>query len=590
MDVLLIKENVLKQSLGSKFLRGIGIRLRLAIAFSVLIILLIATAGIGAWKLAELDRLTNNMATVDAKIERTVGAWFAETKSNSVRAVVLTLSDDAEIKRVMTPQLEAATKRISALMKEVEGLVDSPEAKGLFEEVSVKRKKYLDLRKTVLETKKAGQLEEATVLLNTSMLPAVDAYVGSIKNLVDHYSAEGEKDAAAARASSDAGRKVFIAVSLAGLLIAIIFSWLITASITSPISEGVAAAQRVAGGDLSVGVLANGRDETARLLQALSEMTHNLRTLVGEVASGAHTVADTSAQIAQGNLDLSQRTEEQASTLEETASSLEELTSTVQQNAHNARQASQLAVGASEVARKGGQVVSQVVSTMTGISESSRKIADIISVIDGIAFQTNILALNAAVEAARAGEQGRGFAVVAAEVRSLAQRSAAAAKEIKVLIGDSVNKVDAGTKLVDAAGRTMEEIVASVKQVTELIAEIAAASQEQSAGIEQVNTAVTQMDQVVQQNASLVEEATAATESMKEQAGSLLQIVSRFNLGAHQPSFSSAPTLHQPGALFPATPLPIKVRASVPRPPAHASALEAPRATRSASNGEWKEF
>jgi methyl-accepting chemotaxis protein len=580
----------LKQSLGSKFLRGIGIRLRLAIAFSILIILLIGTAGIGAWKLAELNQLTNNLATVDARIERTVGAWFAETKSNSVRAVVLTLSDDAEIKRVMTPQLEAASKRISELQKEVEGLVDSPEAKGLFDEVSVARKKYLDLRKTILETKKAGQLEEATALMNTTMLPAVDAYVGSIKHLVDHYAAEGEKGAAAAHASSSAGRKAFVAVSLAGLLIAIILSWLITVSITSPIGEGVAAAQRVAEGDLSVGILANGRDETARLLRALSEMTHKLRTLVGEVASGAHTVADTSAQIAQGNLDLSQRTEEQASTLEETASSLEELTSTVQQNAHNARQASQLAMGATEVARKGGQVVSEVVSTMTGISESSRKIADIISVIDGIAFQTNILALNAAVEAARAGEQGRGFAVVAAEVRSLAQRSAVAAKEIKVLIGDSVNKVDAGTKLVDAAGRTMEEIVASVRQVSELIAEIAAASQEQSAGIEQVNTAVTQMDQVVQQNASLVEEATAATESMKEQAGTLLEIVSRFNLGAQQQSPAPAPRLHQPSEIFPTTPLPIKVRSNVPRPSAYAATLDAPRPTRSASNGEWKEF
>ena len=580
----------MKQSLGSRFLRGIGIRLRLAIAFAVLIILLIGTAGIGAWKLAELNQLTNNMATVDARIERVVGAWFAETKSNAVRAVVLTLSDDAEIKRVVTPQMEAATKRISELMKEVEGLVDSPEAKGLFEEVSVKRKKYLDLRKTVLDTKKAGQLEEATLLLNNTMLPAVDAYVGSIKHLVDHYAAEGEKGAAAAHASASTGRKAFVAVSLAGLLIAVLLSWLITASIISPIGDGVAAAQRVAGGDLSVSVTANGGDETARLLRALSEMTQNLRTLVGEVSAGAHTVADTSEQIAQGNLDLSQRTEEQASTLEETASSLEELTSTVQQNAHNARQASQLAVGASEVARKGGQVVSQVVSTMTGISESSRKIADIIGVIDGIAFQTNILALNAAVEAARAGEQGRGFAVVAAEVRSLAQRSAAAAKEIKALIGDSVTKVDAGTKLVDAAGKTMEEIVASVRQVTELIAEIAAASQEQSAGIEQVNTAVTQMDQVVQQNASLVEEATAATESMKEQAGTLLKIVSRFNLGAQQLSSAPAPKLHRLSEIIPGAPQPIKIRGGVSREPKYSATLETPRATRSASNGEWREF
>jgi methyl-accepting chemotaxis protein len=280
-------------------------------------------------------------------------------------------------------------------------------------------------------------------------------------------------------------------------------------------------------------------------------------------------VAGTSAQIAQGNQDLSQRTEEQAGTLEETASSIEELTSTVHQNAENARQASQLAVNASQVARRGGEVVGQVVDTMTGISTSSKKIADIIGVIDGIAFQTNILALNAAVEAARAGEQGRGFAVVAAEVRNLAQRSAAAAREIKDLIGESVGKVDAGTRLVDAAGQTMEEIVASVKRVSDLITEIAAASEEQSAGIAQVNTAITQMDQVVQQNASLVEEAAAATESMKAQADALLRTVSRFELGGAAAA-SPAP-VHASGR-------PIAVRR-------HGNAPEA-----AAPAGEWRTF
>jgi methyl-accepting chemotaxis protein len=262
----------------------------------------------------------------------------------------------------------------------------------------------------------------------------------------------------------------------------------------------------------------------------LSAMTEHLRSLVGEVASGARTVSESSEQIAQGNLELSQRTEEQASTLEETASSMEQLTATVNQNTDSARQASQLAVGASGVAREGGEVVGQVVATMAGISAASRQIADIIGVIDGIAFQTNILALNAAVEAARAGEQGRGFAVVAAEVRNLAQRSATAAKEIKTLIGNSTEKVDAGAKLVDAAGRKMGEIVQAVKQVSDLVADIAAASEEQSSGIRQVNTAISQMDGVVQQNASLVEEAAAATESMKEQAALLWRAVDRFKL------------------------------------------------------------
>ncbi len=348
-----------------------------------------------------------------------------------------------------------------------------------------------------------------------------------------------------------ARQRAVLAAVLAGMLLlfvaVIAFGFAIGRSITRPILAAMSVAQRVAAGDLTVQVRAGGKDETGQLLQALAEMTQNLRELVGEVAAGAHTVSDTSAQIAQGNLDLSQRTEEQASTLEETASSMEELTATVTQNAENARKAAQLAVGASDVARKGGQVVGQVVHTMTGISESSRKIADIIGVIDSIAFQTNILALNAAVEAARAGEQGRGFAVVAAEVRNLAQRSAGAAREIKTLISSSVEQVEAGTRLVGDAGTTMHDIVNSVKQVSDLIAEIAAASQEQSSGIEQVNTAVTQMDQVVQQNASLVEEATAATESMKEQAASLLEMVSRFHLGAATPVHAPAPMRHGTG-------------------------------------------
>ncbi|GAB2588212.1 hypothetical protein GCM10027034_20830 [Ramlibacter solisilvae] len=333
---------------------------------------------------------------------------------------------------------------------------------------------------------------------------------------------------------------------------------------------------RVANGDLTARVTVSAHGETQRLLEGLEKMTRDLQALVGGVTHAAGTVAATSAQIAQGNLDLSQRTEEQASTLEETASSMEELTSTVAHNAENAAQASQLAVEASDVARRGGQVVGQVVSTMNGISDSSRRIGDIIGVIDGIAFQTNILALNAAVEAARAGEQGRGFAVVASEVRSLAQRSAAAAKEIKALIGDSVARVEAGTRQVDAAGKTMDEIVSSVNKVSILIAEIAAASREQSAGIGQINSAVAQMEQVVQQNASLVEEASAATESMKDQAAVLLQTVARFHVGDEAPAGRAPPT-----PITPITPAPARTGsrsgAGGQRP-----ALGSP--------GQWEEF
>ena len=308
---------------------------------------------------------------------------------------------------------------------------------------------------------------------------------------------------------------------------------LITRSISQPLQQALAIAKTVASGDLTSEIPIDrrtARNETGQLLKALKDMNDSLLKVVGEVRGSTHTIGTASSQIAAGNLDLSSRTEQQAAALEETASAMEELTATVKQNADNARQANQLAVSASGVAIKGGTVVSQVVDTMESINESAKKIADIISVIDGIAFQTNILALNAAVEAARAGEQGRGFAVVAAEVRSLAQRSAAAAREIKTLIGDSVDKVDAGSKLVGEAGLTMGEIVDSVKRVTDIMAEIMAASQEQSIGIEHVNRAIGQMDQGTQQNAALVQEATASAGSLQHQAGHLMDVVSVFKL------------------------------------------------------------
>ncbi|MFZ6707788.1 methyl-accepting chemotaxis protein [Undibacterium sp. TC9W] len=317
-----------------------------------------------------------------------------------------------------------------------------------------------------------------------------------------------------------------------------LFAWTITRSITQPLQEALSLAETVAEGDLRSQVSVSGHDEVTSLFQALKNMNDNLASTVGQVRTGTETITVASQEIASGNADLSSRTESQASSLEETASSMEELTSTVRQNADNARQANQLVVSASSVAVKGGEVVGQVVNTMGSIKESSRKIVDIIGVIDGIAFQTNILALNAAVEAARAGEQGRGFAVVAAEVRNLAQRSASAAKEIKSLISDSVDKVDQGSKLVDEAGKTMDEIVTSVQHVADIMSEITAASQEQSSGIEQVNLAITQMDEMTQQNAALVEQAAAAAESMEEQAVALAQAVSVFKLNGNAAQIS----------------------------------------------------
>lgn len=338
---------------------------------------------------------------------------------------------------------------------------------------------------------------------------------------------------------------VTLLVSALAIVAGAVFSWLITRTIAGPLHEAVSVAERVAEGDLTSQIEASGRDEITRLYAALRKMNDSLATMVGDVRAGTDSIGTASREIAAGNLDLSSRTEQQASALEETASSMEELTATVRQNADNALQANQLAESASGVARRGGDVVAQVVSTMGSINASSKKIVDIISVIDSIAFQTNILALNAAVEAARAGEQGRGFAVVASEVRSLAQRSATAAKEIKALIDDSVANVGVGSTLVAEAGNTMDEIVSSVHRVTQIIAEIRSASAEQSAGIEEVNQAIGQMDQTTQQNAALVEQAAASAEAMEDQAAALARLVSVFKLSDAQPrlAHNKAPAL-----------------------------------------------
>ncbi|MDO8413047.1 MAG: methyl-accepting chemotaxis protein [Gallionellaceae bacterium] len=333
-------------------------------------------------------------------------------------------------------------------------------------------------------------------------------------------------------------RNTIVSTMVLALLVLSIISWLLIRSITRPLLGAVKLAHTVASGDLTSVIEIKSRDETGKMMQALKDMNDSLVKIVGNVRGSVDAITLSAKEIATGNSDLSQRTEEQASSLQETASSMEELSATVKHNAENAKQANQLTLSARDVAVKGGDIVSKVVTTMASINDSSNKIVDIISVIEGIAFQTNILALNAAVEAARAGEQGRGFAVVAAEVRTLAQRSAAAAKEIKALIDDSVGKVKGGTKLVDEAGKTMDEIVTAVRRMTDIMAEISAASSEQSSGIDQVNQAINQMDQATQQNAALVEEAAAAAEAMKEEAENLTLSVSVFKLNGHSPANS----------------------------------------------------
>jgi methyl-accepting chemotaxis protein len=342
--------------------------------------------------------------------------------------------------------------------------------------------------------------------------------------------------------------RLIIGGGLAAAALAALLAFLLGKNISTPLGAAVALAQRVARGDLSSNIEVHGKDEIGQLMLALREMNTALTSIVHDVREGTNTITTAASEISAGNMDLSSRTEQQASSLEETASSMEELTSTVKQNAASASQARELAGTASGVAVRGGELVAEVVATMGTINDSARKIADIIGVIDGIAFQTNILALNAAVEAARAGEQGRGFAVVASEVRNLAQRSASAAKEIKTLIDDSVNKVDAGSKLVDRAGATMEEVVTSVRSVAELINDIATASEEQRNGIEQVNDAINQMDQVTQQNAALVEQAAAASGALQEQAESLSRAVSVFQLGEAPRRGHSAPPTRRKAA------------------------------------------
>ncbi|MEW6119168.1 MAG: methyl-accepting chemotaxis protein [Pseudomonadota bacterium] len=431
----------------------------------------------------------------------------------------------------------------------------------------------------------AQDYQQAGEVLQGPMRQSYQPMRTALQDLMKYEQEQAKAQYLAAAEAFVLVRNTTIGAVALGLLLAVIVGTLLIRSITRPLNQAVSVAGSVASGDLTQRIEVVSNDETGHLMQAMKDMNDSLANIVSQVRTGTEAIAVASREIASGNADLSNRTESQASSLEETASSMEELTSTVKQNAENARQANQLVASTAEIAAKGGNVVNEVVETMASIKDSSRKIADIIGVIDGIAFQTNILALNAAVEAARAGEQGRGFAVVASEVRSLAQRSAGAAKEIKALIEDSVGKVETGGKLVDEAGKTMDEIVTSVKRVTDIMSEIAAASHEQSAGIEQVNQAVGQMDEMTQQNAALVEQAAAAAESLREQAGKLAEAVSVFRIdGSGFVAQSPLPVLSD------VVQLPAKAKA---QPAAHSMAAAAMRPRKVAAGGgsdEWEEF
>ena len=514
-----------------KSLKNLNIGARIGLAFAAVITLSAVVVGIGITRMsgltASLDLIKDDRLP---KVNAVTGIVDDVNLIARELRNVLIWDDPAKVAGALT-LVEKARGDITATLDKLAPTVTTEEGKKRLAETQTARAIYVPVQIEFVQLVRAGKKDAAETLLAEKLRPAQLGYMkalGELKTLQIELIGKTVDDGRAAYEQARAMMFGLLGAMVAGGLF---LGWRLTSSVTGPMNQAVAVAERVAAGDLGSKIEINSTDETGRLLAALKAMNSSLAGIVSTVRNSSDSIATGSAQIASGNADLSQRTEEQASALQQTAASMEQLGSAVKQNADNARQANQLAQGATAVAVQGGEVVGQVVQTMKGINDSSKKIADIISVIDGIAFQTNILALNAAVEAARAGEQGRGFAVVASEVRSLAQRSAEAAKEIKSLIGTSVERVEQGTALVARAGTTMEEIVTSIKRVTDIMGEISVASSEQSTGVAQVGEAVTQMDQVTQQNAALVEESAAAAESLKHQAQQLVQAVAVFSLG-----------------------------------------------------------
>jgi len=574
-------------------LNDVRIGVRLGGGFGVILSLLALMMVIGIWRLSSVASETRRMMDAPLAKERLVEEWFRNIASGVRRTTAIAKSSDASLETLFAPEVKASTARAGEILKALDALPGDAEDAKLMVSVVEARKKYLTARDTIMTFKREGKSEEANKLFDTDFVPVSATYVQVVQAYLDHQRKVIDTAAQAIDAEAAQGRIHILVVGGAALLIGGAFALLLTRSITRPVARATALADAVAQGNLSQRVEVDGHDEVAHMMRSLGAMTANLQKMVASVRASSDSIGTASAEIATGNQDLSSRTEQTASNLQQAASSMEQLTGTVKQSADSARQANQLASSAAEVAARGGVVVSQVVATMDEINASSKKIADIIGVIDGIAFQTNILALNAAVEAARAGEQGRGFAVVASEVRSLAQRSAEAAKEIKGLIGASVDKVEGGSRLVADAGKTMTEIVSSVQRVSDIIGEITAASAEQSDGIGQVNVSVTQLDQMTQQNAALVEQSAAAAESLKEQAAKLSEVVATFQLDrsvdlaspqrAHAPAARSAPA-RKPAPM----PLPKPARATAA--PLKPVAKVATAAAATADAGAWETF
>jgi len=531
-------------------IKDLKIGTRLGATLAIIVSLMALMAGNALWQLFQISNAKTEMSEASEKFMLAT-EWRQGVAVNRVSTIARFKSTSPEDEAYHEKEMKAVSANVSKVQDELESLIKSDAGKALITTVATRRTTYIDARNTAYKLKRELGLDNQQVQshFEQKVMPAMLAYTESVNKVAAFQQMLFTAANDHIEVLDQSARRSLIVLALVALVASIVLGMLLARSITTPLKRAVSLARQVASGDLTTEIRAESRDEVGDLLDALKTMSTSLRKTVTEVRTGTENIVTASRQISSGNMDLSARTEEQASSLEETASSMEELTSTVRQNADNAREANVLAKNASQIAAHGGQVVSQVVSTMASINASSKKIGDIIAVIDGIAFQTNILALNAAVEAARAGEQGRGFAVVASEVRNLAQRSAAAAKEIRGLIIDSVQKVDAGERLVGEAGATMQEIVQGIGRVTDIMAEIASASAEQSTGIEQVNEAITQMDGVTQQNAALVEEAAAASAALQEQATTLAQLVSVFNLGqedAPRPDASRSLTLRAP--------------------------------------------
>ena len=566
---------------------------RLALGFGLVLVMLLAVIVLGIEKLGALNDGTKLMAT-EAHPKVVVAQNLADRVNRTARTVRdLLLLDEPEANRKNLAALATSRKETDEMFVQLDKLVRSETGRKNVAAYRAAYAQYIGAVDQVLKLHAGGEREAAVAHLLGPGRKLQSAVFIASNEVIEHQGGIMQATYEAAEQTYGAGRNAMLVLGALALLGGAVAGALITRGLLRQLGGEPGYAARVAGeiaaGNLAVEVDTRAHDRSS-LLYAIRSMRDSLAGIVSQVRSGTDAIATASSEISAGNQDLSSRTEEQASSLEETASSMEELTSTVRQNADNARQANQLTEAASSVALRGGEVVAQVVQTMGAINDSSRRVVDIIGVIDGIAFQTNILALNAAVEAARAGEQGRGFAVVASEVRNLAQRSASAAKEIKALIGDSVERVDAGSALVAQAGATMQEVVESVRRVTDVVAEISAATSEQSEGIEQVNDAIAQMDQVTQQNSALVEEAAAAAEAMQDQAARLNALVAVFRLAEGQGA-SAAPATRMVSAPPVRAVAPVVVAKRTPSRSAPASAPAAGQRKEPVIAGsDWEEF